>query len=72
MLKANPAGFTLPFVCQLMEEFGTYKLRKQKLRWDLIAIHKYTERGKGEAKEKKQLTKLKDYVGTWTSGKNWP
>lgn len=54
LLKANPAVFALAFVSQLVEEFGMCKLRKQILRRDLIAIHKYAERGKGEAIESKR------------------
>lgn len=53
LLKANPAVFTLPFISQRMEEFGVCNLRKQMLRRDLIAIHKYAEGGKGGAIEEK-------------------
>lgn len=47
-----------------------YNLRKQMLKRDLIAIPKYAERGRGEATEQIELTKLKGCVSTWTSGKN--
>lgn len=54
LLKVIPAVFTLPFISQLMEEFGMCNLWKQVLRWDLIAIHKYAKGGKGEAIERKK------------------
>lgn len=52
LLKPNPTVFTLPFINQLMAESGMYKLRKQILRQNLIAIHKYAEDGKGKAVER--------------------
>jgi len=54
LLKANPAVFTLPFISQLTEVLGTCNLRKQMLRRNLIAIHKYAEGGKREAIERKK------------------
>lgn len=71
LLKANLPVLTLLCIGQLMAEAGMRRLRNQMLRGSLIAILKYAERKRGINREEEVLMKLKDYLGTWTSGENW-